>query len=395
MLALNHFNLLSTAPFILVNRITWKVIPNWLWHQSHRTRVPPVLSDYVDLIQEEGQDRHSLLRIIEAFQSLPTNESPQYLTIGIVKEIIRKYSHAAQIAYLLYHGRTDQGKKTKALEKGFKDAVSFPRCKYPYGTLFDPETKEIVYGEKWNTIIPISTQQNQDPLVRLRAAALFGQKLVIDCSYDHLMREKELKSLANQVLLISGHNRAYTDPFDIILTNFKWNHHFMKKMKETNGFKELEELMISVYSSPVTEVLNASDCIYLSPHAEEVMETFDHNKCYIIGGMVDTYRTDCNETSFDYAKSIGVRSQRLPILVPIRKNKPPRLSLDIVSKILFYCKHENMSVTQAIDNAVPARVYEPPLVKQAKKPIVLDSSTFDISDENETCNLSSTLRVKQ
>lgn len=378
---------LSSTPPVLVNHLTWNISPKWLWHQKERRHVVPVYSNYEHFIRDQGKDRLSIAKMIDAFASIDPDKRPQCLTFDMVREIIRDYSFVAQKGYLEYRGRTERKRKRDALAKGFVDPPKLERCKYPYWTLFDPKTRKMVYGDKWNTIISFATIQNSDPFWRLRSASLFGQKLVIDFSYDHLMREKEHSSLARQVSYISYKNRVTPDPFDIVLTNFHFHQKFMNSF-HANTFANIpEDLMMSVYSQPVNEVLDPENCIYLSPHAEDVMETFDHNKAYIIGGLVDTYRNDCSETSFDHANKMGISSQRLPIQVPARNYRCPRLSLDVVAQILFNCKHSNMTVSQSILKCLPPRALRPPRAKQ-RKDIVVKTDYFELTDEaDDDCQM--------
>ena len=325
--------------------------------QEATTRFPGNMSHFEHLIEDDCLDRLSIIETMKLYEKLSPAETTQYLTVGTVSELLRKYKFRSKTTHLLYHGRQEKQKRRLTLLRGFEDPVPPKKRPYPYGVLFDPETNKIVYGEKNNTLcFHHSIFQKSDPLWRLRAANLFGQKLVIDFSYDHLMREKELKSLANQIALISSRNRVFTDPFDIILTNFKWNHDFIYRWHLITGNKDPEKNMITVSSEELTQVVNPENCIYLSPHAEDVLTEFDHEKVYIIGALVDTYRCDFKETSFDTAQRLGIKSQRFPIRLEARGNRIPRFSLDVVAKILLQCKHSDISIEEVIQKEMPQRL---------------------------------------
>lgn len=238
-----NYNAILRIQQAFISNITciWKIKSRREWIQEERRKLAPDFGSHLEqLILKEPDDRQSILETLDIYRSLPPSESPPVLTIAMLEELRQKYSASAKLSFLRYHGRKYIARRDSSLNRGFIDIPTPKRSPHPYGVLFDPKTKTVIYGEKNNTItLHYESIQNSDPLRKLRAASLFGQKLVIDFSFNHMMRQKEHSSLATQICLISSANRSSADPFDIIFTNFEGNRHFMEAFKMTSGEKVL------------------------------------------------------------------------------------------------------------------------------------------------------------
>jgi len=149
----------------------------------------------------------------------------------------------------------------------------------------------------------------------LRKRAAFLTKLedaatvVLDCEWEPSMSDKELKSLTQQIMHAYGSNKIATHPLNLAATGVQPGGAQDRGLRKISGFEDWmgfrceQERYISLFPQ--------DKLIYLSADAEEVMETIEKDKVYIIGGIVDRNRLK----GITHAKAIkqGIRTVRLPI----------------------------------------------------------------------------------
>lgn len=140
---------------------------------------------------------------------------------------------------------------------------------------------------------------------------MFGQNLVIDCSYDQYMTPKEAGLCAKQLKILFADNRLNEDPFNI---------HFCNVNKEGEVFKKLHKLIPTMYDDAfpmnITEksfldLFPKRQLVYLTPHCREELKEYNYDDVYIVGAMVDKVNVD--PLSLGKAKSLGLRMAKLPL----------------------------------------------------------------------------------
>ena len=90
----------------------------------------------------------------------------------------------------------------------------------------------------------------------------------------------------------------------------------------------------------------------LSPEADEVIESFDINKVYVIGGIVD--RSVKKAASLDWAKEHGLRTMRLPVQEYIPHRETHVLNIDTVVSIIL-AHQERGDWEQVLTACMPLR----------------------------------------
>ncbi|XP_064323758.1 tRNA methyltransferase 10 homolog C [Phalacrocorax carbo] len=145
---------------------------------------------------------------------------------------------------------------------------------------------------------------------RVAQSMVFGQPLVFDMSYEKDMSIREVANTVRQIVLSEGCNRRSMDPFHIHFCNFKddslYHKEFLKHYREAWG-----KLLITVTDQCYTDVFPKDKLIYLTADSPKVMKTFDHDKIYIIGSMVD--RSIKTGVSLARAKRLGLETAALPL----------------------------------------------------------------------------------
>lgn len=155
---------------------------------------------------------------------------------------------------------------------------------------FDDQNS-LQYGFWRNTMF---TRYYQKALKRyslhnLRVATMFGQQVVIDCSFDREMQEYEVQSVGRQMAKIYHMNRLQSrQSFDLHFCNCDPESRVMK-----NFFKYLgsvtesdKRYCLNIHEESYQKLFPNRRLIYLSPDAKQVMEEFDHNAIYILGSLV-------------------------------------------------------------------------------------------------------------
>ncbi|KFV94008.1 Mitochondrial ribonuclease P protein 1, partial [Eurypyga helias] len=171
---------------------------------------------------------------------------------------------------------------------------------------------------------------------RVAQSMVFGQPLVFDMSYEKEMSTREVANTVQQLVFSEGCNRRCMDPFHIHFCNFKedslYHKEFVKHYREAWG-----KLLITVTDQCYTEIFPKDKLIYLTADSPRVMKTFDHNKIYIIGSMVD--RSIKTGVSLARAKRLGLETAALPLEKYLLWNSGAKnLTLDQMMHILLTLK---------------------------------------------------------
>jgi len=158
---------------------------------------------------------------------------------------------------------------------------------------------------------PPKDQLRREQLERLEAAMVPGAaaRVVVDLQFNHLMTTKELRHLANQLKRVYSSNKASLTPLHLHFVNLERDGGLYQLCCDQNeGF---EKYIVTMEEQGLVELFPTSEVIYLSPDAEEVVESVEASKVYVIGGLVDdSVRKD---TSRAFTRGAGLRCARLPI----------------------------------------------------------------------------------
>lgn len=171
---------------------------------------------------------------------------------------------------------------------------------------------------------------------RVAQSMIFGQPLVFDMSYERYMSVREVANAVRQIVLSEGCNRRSVDPFHIHFCNFKddslYHKEFIKHYREA-----WDKLLITVTDQCYTDIFPKDKLIYLTADSPKVMKTFDHDKIYIVGSMVD--KSIKTGVSLAQAKRLGLETAALPLEKYLLWNCGAKnLTLDQMMRILLTLK---------------------------------------------------------
>ena len=115
----------------------------------------------------------------------------------------------------------------------------------------------------------------------------FGQKIVLDCSYDEYMTKREAINAAKQIMILFSENRNHINPFDIHLCNLTPNSTTMKYLLKHIPTLLDKEFPLNVHENSFMDLFPKEQLVYLTPHCKTDMNSYSHDSIYIIGAMVD------------------------------------------------------------------------------------------------------------
>ncbi|KAM7366394.1 hypothetical protein PAMP_015837 [Pampus punctatissimus] len=144
---------------------------------------------------------------------------------------------------------------------------------------------------------------------RLAEAQSAGLKLCIDLSMTDCMSDKEISRLAGQLRRLYGSNKKATRPFHLFLTDLKEDGRLYRECIRMNeGFLNYT---MDMTEESCLDLFPPESVVYLTPDAEEDLETMDADKVYVLGGLVD--ESIQKKLSFSRARELSVHMARLPI----------------------------------------------------------------------------------
>uniref|UniRef100_A0AAY4CLY2 tRNA methyltransferase 10 homolog C n=1 Tax=Denticeps clupeoides TaxID=299321 RepID=A0AAY4CLY2_9TELE len=184
---------------------------------------------------------------------------------------------------------------------------------------------------------------------------LFGQPLVFDMSYDQNMSRREMENTVSQLLESEGWNRRSVDPFHLHFCNLNPEGAYQRELLKRYGKETWERLMITASAQRHEEMFPREKLVYLTADSPNVLRSFDHNKVYIVGALVD--RSIQKGVSLAHAKRLKLATARLPLDEYLDWDLGAKnLTLDQMIRILLTAK-DTGSWKKALD-FVPKRKHE-------------------------------------
>ncbi|NWR44399.1 TM10C methyltransferase, partial [Regulus satrapa] len=171
---------------------------------------------------------------------------------------------------------------------------------------------------------------------RAAQSMVFGQPLVFDMSYEKEMSAREVANTVTQMVLSESCNRRAADPFHIHLCNFREDSLYHREF--TRHYRGAwDKLLVTVTEQCYTDIFPKDKLVYLTADSPKVMKTFEHDKIYIVGSMVD--RSIKTGVSLARAKRLGLETAALPLdKYLLWSTGAKNLTLDQMMRILLTLK---------------------------------------------------------
>lgn len=183
-----------------------------------------------------------------------------------------------------------------------------------------------------------------------------GVKIIMDCEFDHLMSDKEIVSMSNQITRCYSAKRHSDYEVDLVISSFNKNlkARFEKSIPDYTKWqnmtiKENETLKELLPTDPE----ELSKFVYLTADTETELETLDAGHTYIIGGIVDKNRH--KKLCLNKATELGMKVGRLPIGKYIELNGRHVLATSHVYEIMCMWFEMGHSWERAFNAVLPPR----------------------------------------
>ena len=164
--------------------------------------------------------------------------------------------------------------------------------------------------------------------------------------FDDKMYDKEIKSLSHQLKYVYGINRRTDFPAQINVTGV--GHRLEAQLKSMNYEKWLIPFTRDDYIGKYPK----EKLVYLTADSKEVIDKFEADKIYIIGGIVD--RNRYKMITYDKAMAQGIKTAKLPISEHIDIKATNVLTVNLVFEIIIrYIESKNW--TKAFMETLPLK----------------------------------------
>ncbi|SCU81554.1 LAMI_0B06766g1_1 [Lachancea mirantina] len=178
-----------------------------------------------------------------------------------------------------------------------------------------------------------------------------GIKILIDCSFDDLMNDREIVSLSTQLTRAYSWNKRENYFADVKVTGFdkRLKVRFEKDLENSN-FGEWKNFEFVENATLPTE-----NAIYLTADADDTIEKLEPGVTYIVGGIVDKNRH--KSLCYNKAKELGIRTRKLPISQFVNVHGRHVLTTaHVVQLMLKYFDHRDWK--EAFESVLPQRKLE-------------------------------------
>ncbi|KAL2740911.1 mitochondrial ribonuclease P protein 1 [Vespula squamosa] len=188
----------------------------------------------------------------------------------------------------------------------------------------------------------------------LSISAMFEPNIVFDCGYSNIMTNFEIKNCAKQLLMSFVRNRMHKNPSQLYLCNASKSSAFMLALHNLIPNLYDDTFPLNITSKSYLDIFDKDKLVYLTPHCRNEMTSYDPDKIYIIGAIVD--KTSPQPYSLAKAKKEGLYMEKLPLDRYLQWNtgSTKSLTLNQVLGVLIDVKYTK-NWMDAFDNNIPRR----------------------------------------
>lgn len=243
-------------------------------------------------------------------------------------------------------GERQRAKRAKlSAEKGDPAQVREPfggKTDHPDTAPKDEEAREKLRAER--------TARKAAEVEAFKSRCNEGTTVVLDLEWEDMMNRAEIKSLVQQLLYSYGANRKAEKPVRLSLSGVRQGSETRAGLVKQAGY---DGWAITVNEGNYIDLYERDRLVYLTADADEVVERFDPDKVYVIGGIVD--RNRLKGVTAQKAEEQKIATASLPLSKFVDMGTYSRvLTVNHVLQIVL--EHQRCGDwKEAIEKAIPGR----------------------------------------
>jgi tRNA (guanine9-N1)-methyltransferase len=177
-------------------------------------------------------------------------------------------------------------------------------------------------------------------------------QLCLDCSFENVMTPKEINSLASQIRFCYAFNKKAKHPVNATVTNLSGA--TLEHLQNNSGFDQWAHRAFEHTEQGLLDAYpDKTKLVYLTSDSENVLETLEDDKVYIIGGIVD--RNRLKRAAINRAEELGIATAKLPITDYISMVTTKVLTCNHVFEILLKYRERGNDWKKAFLEVLPVR----------------------------------------
>ncbi|CAH1793835.1 unnamed protein product [Owenia fusiformis] len=220
------------------------------------------------------------------------------------------------------------------------------------------------------------------------ATSACKQRICVDCSFSSYMSPKDLGKTVKQLGHSYAANRRMVNPVQFYVTGVRDD--VKQRLLEYN--KDYDKWDVNLLSENYIDVFDKEDIVYLTSDSENIVNTLDDSKVYIIGGLVDhnAHKGLC----YKLAKEKGLQHAQLPIGEYLQMKSSRTLTINHVFEIMVNYT-DSKDWKEAFLKVLPMRKGATAKVDETKDKDIdnIESTNYndDTQDDKTNINLQSNI----
>ncbi|XP_023244062.1 mitochondrial ribonuclease P protein 1-like [Centruroides sculpturatus] len=257
-------------------------------------------SDFSSLAITEDVEKQIKLILMEYEIYKQSGEKmPSTIQLEDMKELLNHPVERARRRYFHYLFKRE---KAKLAEKRRKERRKLER-----------EQNKLVKSGPKNTFFLLIRKTSMLKFYNTRQAdaVMFGSSLVIDMAYDEYMAKRELINCVDQLSMAYGSNKINREPFNLYFCNLHKDNALIPYLNNAIPHINKNNCLITSTEKSYLDIFPKERIVYLTPNSPNVLQKFDHDSVYVIGGFVD--KVNAKPLSLAKAKREGLKTAKLPL----------------------------------------------------------------------------------
>ncbi|KAI1733291.1 tRNA (Guanine-1)-methyltransferase domain-containing protein [Ditylenchus destructor] len=185
------------------------------------------------------------------------------------------------------------------------------------------------------------------PPIHLMSDSKCKIRVAVDMAYDKIMSDDCIRKTVSQLTFCYSANRRANNPLQYYIVNLR------EKSKSALGkISGSPQWDVFVLEDSISEIWRKEEIVYLSAESENVLESLQPDKAYVIGGLLDhnSEKGLCHSIAVDK----GYSHARLPIDEFVKMRTRKVLTINQVFEILLRFS-ESQDWEEAFFSVIPKR----------------------------------------